>query len=242
MAASPQAKAEVSPKASAKADASPKRKGKKEKAEPEAKTDDGVLGWPANDVALKATPSHDRSPLVALAVVPPTELWGPIQKIRAVHARPKQFKRWPPHVNILWPFMPPLELPDAVLVLKEALASVVPFVLELDNFSSFVHGKMAHFILDANIPELVSLHAVVAKLYPESEKDSQRGFHGHLTVGQVSGDKATIRQLVDTQCEKFQKDWQPPRFLVDHLVVLVAATADDPFEEYARVSIGPGNA
>jgi hypothetical protein len=37
-----------------------------------------------------------------VAVVPPQEAWGPIQAIRERHAR--QLRRWPPHLNLLYPF------------------------------------------------------------------------------------------------------------------------------------------
>ena len=39
----------------------------------------------------------------SLCVIPPKELWDEINKIRKNHD--KAFDRWPPHINILFPFV-----------------------------------------------------------------------------------------------------------------------------------------
>jgi hypothetical protein len=38
-----------------------------------------------------------------IAVVPPEQVWGPIQDIRRRHDR-QHIRRWMPHVNLLYPF------------------------------------------------------------------------------------------------------------------------------------------
>jgi hypothetical protein len=48
----------------------------------------------------------------AVAVVPPREVWGPIQAIREKHDR--QFRRWSPHINLLYPFYPPERFEQAL--------------------------------------------------------------------------------------------------------------------------------
>jgi hypothetical protein len=58
----------------------------------------------------------------AVAVVPPQEVWGPIQAIRERHDR--QFRRWMPHVNLLYPFYPPERFEEALPRLIEACAKI----------------------------------------------------------------------------------------------------------------------
>lgn len=38
-----------------------------------------------------------------IALVPPVQAWDSIQAIRQVHD--EQYFRWPPHVNLLYPFI-----------------------------------------------------------------------------------------------------------------------------------------
>ena len=38
----------------------------------------------------------------ALCIIPPTCSWAPIQRIRRLHD--KGFSRWPPHINVLYPY------------------------------------------------------------------------------------------------------------------------------------------
>lgn len=40
----------------------------------------------------------------ALVVMPPPEAWTAIQRVRKVYD--KSYYRWPPHLNVLYPFLP----------------------------------------------------------------------------------------------------------------------------------------
>ena len=44
----------------------------------------------------------------AVVLVPPRDLWAPIQAIRATND--KSYLRWMPHVNLLYPFLRDLSL------------------------------------------------------------------------------------------------------------------------------------
>jgi hypothetical protein len=60
----------------------------------------------------------------AVAVVPPQEVWGPIQAIRERHDR--QFRRWMPHKNFLYPFYPAGRFGEALPPLVAACVKVAP--------------------------------------------------------------------------------------------------------------------
>ena len=62
----------------------------------------------------------------ALALLPDaaTQLYSSIQATRRTHD--KHFKRWPPHINILYPFVPEYEFEAVAQVLHQALSSFAP--------------------------------------------------------------------------------------------------------------------
>jgi hypothetical protein len=71
----------------------------------------------------------------ALCVVPPREAWGRIQAIRQAHD--PAFARWPPHVNMLWPFVPRDDCTRLEPQVVAALARVPPFRVTLSRFGTF---------------------------------------------------------------------------------------------------------
>eukprot|EP00960_Hanusia_phi_P021867 647976-Hanusia_phi.AAC.1 len=74
----------------------------------------------------------------ALCLIPPGELWPRIQQLRAQHD--KSFQRWPPHVNLLYPFVPEQDFAAAAARAEEALRGMRPFNVSLRTMSSFQHS------------------------------------------------------------------------------------------------------
>ncbi|MEZ4294886.1 MAG: RNA repair domain-containing protein [Polyangiaceae bacterium] len=62
----------------------------------------------------------------AVVLVPPAELWPAIQAIRGPHDR--HATRWMPHITLLYPFVPEVDLDRARHVLGEVLAGVAPSI------------------------------------------------------------------------------------------------------------------
>ena len=54
----------------------------------------------------------------ACVIIPPKELWGPIQKIRQQYDR--QIHRWMPHITLLYPFRPIVEFDIFRLQIKKS--------------------------------------------------------------------------------------------------------------------------
>ena len=48
-----------------------------------------------------------------VALVPPESVWAPLQQAR-LNLRDKGLYRWPPHLNLLYPFVPPCDFAAAV--------------------------------------------------------------------------------------------------------------------------------
>jgi hypothetical protein len=70
----------------------------------------------------------------AVVIIPPPEVWKPIQAIRRQHDR--QFHRWMPHVNLLYPFYPPERFANVLPRLADACAQIAPLVVTLTSFGS----------------------------------------------------------------------------------------------------------
>lgn len=66
------------------------------------------------------SPFGTPSTATALCLIPPQHLWEPVDRLRSLHD--KAYDRWPPHVNLLYPFVEPNHLRDAVAAIVQHLA------------------------------------------------------------------------------------------------------------------------
>ncbi|UCE07086.1 MAG: 2'-5' RNA ligase family protein, partial [bacterium] len=75
----------------------------------------------------------------AIVVIPPEALWDSIQKIRKEHDR--QFRRWMPHITMIYPFRPAEEFDALVEQFSFSCQSIQPFSITLSRFNHFYHRK-----------------------------------------------------------------------------------------------------
>ena len=67
----------------------------------------------------------DKDHANALIIMPPLELWGPIQALRKAHD--PAVKRWMPHINLVWPFAKARHQKECAAVLTQRLKHFHPF-------------------------------------------------------------------------------------------------------------------
>lgn len=131
----------------------------------------------------------------ALVLLPPSSIEAPIEALRRKHDR--NFQRWPPHINLIYPFLNEPSASSKVIKarIQEALRSVKPIQLRLSSTGNFLHSKSSATVWispeDSSDPECPMLRNLQAKLqttFSECNAD-QRSFTPHLSIGQARGER-----------------------------------------------------
>ncbi|RHY33459.1 hypothetical protein DYB32_001638 [Aphanomyces invadans] len=196
----------------------------------------------AHKSALALVLTEDDSPLT----------YACVQGIR--HHHDKSFDRWPPHINLVYPFLAnPSTQIDAILArVAAAVEATFPAV------HHFVHSKKSATIFldpdnESTRPQLQAIQAAVQAAFPECNHDT-RPFVPHLTLGQTGGSNqaiASLTRLIDSSFRAKSSEGQAAtdaeptswtlRWSIGRLVVLERQGADDPFKIVGQVAL-QGNA
>ncbi|KAJ2962114.1 hypothetical protein NQ176_g10955 [Zarea fungicola] len=124
-------------------------------------------------------PSHD----TALCIIPPQTLWPAINRLRSLND--KAYAKWPPHINLIYPFVHPETLSDAAEILSHHdLTGVLPLQASIVDADAFVHSKYNTLYLKPDLKSGRSLHALSNKVRSALGWQTQPHFQPHMTVGQ----------------------------------------------------------
>ena len=172
----------------------------------------------------------------AVVLIPPSEVQPAIQVMRQVHDR--HFKRWMPHITLLYPFRPRHEFDQLTERFAAACEAIEPFQVELAKMRFFQHRRDSFTFWLAPEPKeaLVRLQAVLGSVVPDCDDvvRHRHGFTPHLSAGQVRGQ----RQMLALQ-QALQAAWQPTTFIAREIsLIWRGEPPDDVFRVGQTVRLG----
>ncbi|MEV8511826.1 RNA repair domain-containing protein [Dactylosporangium sp. NPDC051484] len=176
----------------------------------------------------------------ALVVRPPQWVWAPIQAVRAAHD--PAHRRWMPHINLVYGFVPEAEFEAAARVAAAAVEGLGPIRIRLATLRCFEHrGSTTVWLEPQTTPPgaLRRLQAALAARFPGCGEQDTRGAHGftpHLTVAKLTGPRARIAERVAAM----QRDWHPVEFTVT-VADLISRRGDEPFAVRRSVPFATGH-
>lgn len=192
--------------------------------------------WPSDHFALRCelSPSDglagDPVRTTALALVPPAGLWEPLQALRREHD--DRITRWPPHLNLLFGFVPEERFPAAIARLGAQLHELPRVELELSQVERFtLKRETVYYASPQPSQPLVELQGELNLLFPGCGE--ARPFAPHLTLARLprGGEDAAQAAAFGEALGRWA--WEPD------MVAILAREGRGPYTLRAALPWGP---
>ncbi len=173
----------------------------------------------------------------AAVLIPPQEVWPPIQAIRERHDR--QARRWMPHLTLIYPFRGTEEFEALLGPFSAACRSRLAFELRFQEIRHFRHGAASATLWLAPEPEepLLELQAALQAIVPDCDEASRHegGYTPHLSVGQFRGSRSGLLEFQG----RLQAAWRPLSFEVREVCLIRRGQPpDDIFRVERAIPLG----
>jgi 2'-5' RNA ligase len=173
----------------------------------------------------------------ACCIIPPKELWEPIQLIRSKYD--PGYKRWMSHVNLMFPFVPSSQFPVIYQQLRRAMENMESFDMTLSEFCHFEHKNKCVMWLKPKTPsgnEIENLLQAMLSVIPHCDdqlnKNGAKKFCPHLTVGQFT------KSEIDKKEEEFQANWKDVTWKVNEIYMISKANQNSSFAIDYKIPLG----
>jgi 2'-5' RNA ligase len=138
----------------------------------------------------------------ALALIVPDHLLSEINSLRLLHD--KAFRKWPPHINVLYPFVEPGHLSSAIDNLRKALQKHQFQGLEINitDKGTFKHRRNATVFLkpdEESETRICMLRSLLVEALGCQDRDGTHDgtFRPHITIGQTALIGTALERLLD---------------------------------------------
>jgi hypothetical protein len=219
------------------------------------------LEEPSSYFDLPSRKSHG----MTICLVPPssaTEVWDQFTAARR-ECKDPGFYRWPPHANILYPFIEPVyssedgvdsSIDDQHTTFRNEIASslskaaenIEPFYVTIDSFGTFGNNQrgvlwaypQSHYNEQAHNNEdeepLIRLHRLLEQQFPMCYDTRKTGaFHPHMTISHYANNDDALIAK-----EKVESGWKSDFFHVPEIYMLERRGDDGQFHISATIPLG----
>mmetsp|Transcript_41731 Transcript_41731/g.65162 ORF Transcript_41731/g.65162 Transcript_41731/m.65162 type:complete len:384 (+) Transcript_41731:130-1281(+) len=205
-------------------------------------------GTESAKASTKKAPRMTKVYETTIALIPPDEVWGPVQNLR-LKLRDAGLYRWPPHINLLYPFIAEKYIPEVLSTLEEAGEGVEPFEVTLGEFGLFKTKGTATLWLRPDTPHdaLDCLQQALQDAVPICNEQRARnsGYTGHMTVTHLTPDSFEDLQegrdwhdRCDQLMNECQQSWNPISFTCREVHIMARRGMEGQFKLKHRIRLG----
>ncbi|CAF4749687.1 unnamed protein product, partial [Rotaria sp. Silwood1] len=174
----------------------------------------------------------------ALVILPTINQWSIIDSYREQYD--PSFNRWPPHINLLWPFFDITDCQDdqenILLPLRLLLSQYSSFSVEINEIDSFIENHISFMKLNEQSTKYVKqLHEQLKKLFPQCSKNNRYSYNPSMIIAQFDNqEKRNEAKSSLVLNESFE-------FPVEYIYILQRSHDNDttPFHITYQLPLGP---
>ncbi|KAM0438891.1 hypothetical protein ACHAPT_001652 [Fusarium lateritium] len=171
-----------------------------------------------------ADPNHPTSQFMfkshetALCLIPPRHLWTSVDRLRSLYD--KAFGAWPPHVNLIYPFVAPETLPEVANILQDLDPQPRIILERADTFNHKQHNTVFFRPSPDSVANLSALRDRICDALGQ-QRSNRHAFKPHMTIGQSEDSQAAPHHFLVEKVRLLpQLAWD-----VDRIAILVRDVA-----------------